>query len=259
MTMRGSIVRLLTAGTILGMAGAAAGQQTYTYGGPPVPIPDGVDPGTCATNPGADAVVPINVPDSFTLTDVSVAWYIQHTWQADLQIYLRHGATTVLLVDRPGSDGTVCGFANDNYGLNATTLFQVISTAPFVYDTGSPGAPADNVIGPWLPENPYTPFIGTNSQGMWELVAHDCAGLDTGTIIAISLTLTGGSGSTCYPNCDGSTTQPCLNVADFGCFLNRFAASDTYANCDGSTTIPVLNVADFGCFINTFAAGCSAC
>jgi hypothetical protein len=31
-------------------------------------------------------------------------------------------------------------------------------------------------------------------------------------------------GVLCVANCDGSTTQPCLNVLDFGCFLNRFAA-----------------------------------
>ncbi len=64
-------------------------------------------------------------------------------------------------------------------------------------------------------------------------------------------------GAVCYANCDGSTTAPILNVLDFGCFLNRFAAGDTYANCDQSTTPPVLNVLDFGCFLNLFAAGCS--
>ena len=63
----------------------------------------------------------------------------------------------------------------------------------------------------------------------------------------------------CYANCDHSTTQPCLNVLDFGCFLNQFAAGATYANCDNSTTPPVLNVLDFGCFLNKFAAGCSNC
>jgi hypothetical protein len=64
------------------------------------------------------------------------------------------------------------------------------------------------------------------------------------------------SGGVCYANCDGSTTPPILNVADFTCFLNKFAAGDPYANCDGSTTPPVLNVADFTCFLNKFAAGC---
>src|SRR5262249_21000786 len=49
----------------------------------------------------------------------------------------------------------------------------------------------------------------------------------------------------CYANCDHSTTNPCLNVLDFSCFLNAFAAGQTYANCDNSTTQPVLNVLDF--------------
>ena len=61
----------------------------------------------------------------------------------------------------------------------------------------------------------------------------------------------------CYANCDGSTTPPVLNVLDFACFLNRFAAGDSSANCDGSTTPPLLNVLDFACFLNKFAIGCS--
>ncbi len=60
----------------------------------------------------------------------------------------------------------------------------------------------------------------------------------------------------CYANCDHSTTVPALNVLDFICFLDEFAAGDPYANCDQSTTPPVLNVLDFTCFLNRFAAGC---
>ncbi len=64
-----------------------------------------------------------------------------------------------------------------------------------------------------------------------------------------------------YPNCDQSTVAPVLNVNDFICFLNAFAAGDPYypfqyANCDGSSLVPVLNVNDFVCFLNLFAAGC---
>ena len=62
--------------------------------------------------------------------------------------------------------------------------------------------------------------------------------------------------SMCYANCDGSNTPPILNVNDFGCFLNAYAAGDPYANCDGSTTPQVLNVLDFACFLNKYAAGC---
>jgi hypothetical protein len=60
----------------------------------------------------------------------------------------------------------------------------------------------------------------------------------------------------CYADCDGSTASPVLNVADFTCFLQRFAAGESYANCDGSTQSPVLNIADFTCFLQRFAAGC---
>lgn len=60
----------------------------------------------------------------------------------------------------------------------------------------------------------------------------------------------------CYPNCDGSTLAPVINVADFICFMNRYAAGDPYANCDHSTAPPTVNVADFICFMNSAAAGC---
>lgn len=60
----------------------------------------------------------------------------------------------------------------------------------------------------------------------------------------------------CPANCDRSIAWPVLNVADFTCFLQRFAAGDPYANCDESTQPPVLNVADFTCFLGRFAAGC---
>jgi hypothetical protein len=63
-------------------------------------------------------------------------------------------------------------------------------------------------------------------------------------------------GCSCYANCDNSATAPMLNVADFTCFLQQFAAGQLYANCDDSTIAPVLNVADFTCFLQRFAAGC---
>jgi trimeric autotransporter adhesin len=69
----------------------------------------------------------------------------------------------------------------------------------------------------------------------------------------------------CYANCDASTMIPLLNIDDFTCFINEFAAAQAlpheqqvghYTNCDGSTAAPVLNVDDFTCFINAYAAGC---
>jgi hypothetical protein len=78
-------------------------------------------------------------------------------------------------------------------------------------------------------------IVSSEDQQVWELSGAPCP---------------------CYANCDGSTAPPALNVLDFNCFLNRFAAAESYANCDGSTAPPVLNVLDFNCFLNRFAAGC---
>jgi hypothetical protein len=66
----------------------------------------------------------------------------------------------------------------------------------------------------------------------------------------------GGDPNPCYPNCDQSTVAPILNVQDFTCFLQRYAAGESYANCDNSTVAPVLNVQDFTCVLQSYAAGC---
>jgi trimeric autotransporter adhesin len=65
----------------------------------------------------------------------------------------------------------------------------------------------------------------------------------------------------CYPNCDGSSTPPRLNVQDFVCYLQSFVGgcagpSFCYPNCDGSSGTPFLNVQDFVCFLQKFAQGC---
>jgi hypothetical protein len=77
----------------------------------------------------------------------------------------------------------------------------------------------------------------------------------SGNTSEFSACVTVGTGA-CYANCDHSTSTPLLNVADFTCFLQKFAQGNAYANCDGSTSQPVLNVADFTCFIQKFAQGC---
>ena len=103
---------------------------------------------------------------------------------------------------------------------------------------------------------------GGQSTGAGGLILTGTAGQpDAGTLTgAGGLELRGGfwgaGTGACYANCDGSTTPPVANVADFTCFLQKFAALDPYANCDGSTVPPVINVADFTCFLQKFAAGC---
>lgn len=57
---------------------------------------------------------------------------------------------------------------------------------------------------------------------------------------------------TCYANCDSSTTTPVLNVADFACFMEKFADGNFYADCNSSGMLEVL---DFSCFLARYANG----
>jgi hypothetical protein len=112
-----------------------------------------------------------------------------------------------------------------------------------------------------IPPNPIGMSFTVPGNTTFQIVINDANSVAVSTCASTyTFQLSGGQFNctpvSCYPNCDHSTSSPCLTVQDFGCFLNAFAAGDTYANCDGSTTIPVLTVQDFGCFLNSFAAGC---
>ena len=62
----------------------------------------------------------------------------------------------------------------------------------------------------------------------------------------------------CYPDCDTSTGPGVLDIFDFLCFGNRFAANDPYAcNCDATTGPNTCDIFDFLCFGNAFSAGCN--
>ena len=98
----------------------------------------------------------------------------------------------------------------------------------------------------------------TTSSSTGTITFHGAPEPATGTVVigALAIREVFPTGPQCYANCDESTQNPILNVADFTCFLQRFAAGDSYANCDNSTQEPILNVADFTCFLQSFAAGC---
>ncbi len=108
----------------------------------------------------------------------------------------------------------------------------------------------------------YLPTVGIEVAG-WNLVLAGGVSADGKTLVgygtrdgpneALVIEL---PAHPCYANCDGSTSAPVLNVNDFVCFVNRFAAGDAYANCDYSTVPPVLNVQDFACFLSRFLSGC---
>ena len=61
----------------------------------------------------------------------------------------------------------------------------------------------------------------------------------------------------CYPDCDSSTGPGVLDIFDFLCFQNRYAAGASYAcNCDTTTGQDLCDIFDFLCFQNAYSAGC---
>jgi hypothetical protein len=55
----------------------------------------------------------------------------------------------------------------------------------------------------------------------------------------------------CYGDCDRNLQY---NSLDFECFNYYYAMGHPLANCDGSTVEPILNLDDFTCFNNRYAA-----
>jgi len=146
-----------------------------------------------------------------------------------------------LLPYRLTDSGTVLGWTyNGQYELGLDDL----SGLGFIWRSGSLSA-MDDIL---------TNGAGWHIRQLWDFnAAGQVAGIGelSGGLNYRAVMLT-----PCPANCDNSLSAPVLNVQDFACFLNKFAAGDTYANCDGSSTPPVLNVLDFSCFVNHFAAGC---
>ncbi len=145
-----------------------------------------------------------------------------------------------------------------NNGMVATAISGAGQLVGANYST--PGGAANTV------DTVENVFVQNPAAGAWtvEVMATqlvqdarlETVGVTDADFALVATGVSAGGGGGCYANCDESTTAPALNVADFTCFLQRFAAGDSYCNCDQSTSVPVLNVADFTCFLQSFAAGC---
>jgi subtilisin-like proprotein convertase family protein len=208
--------------------------QNFASTNVPIPIPD---LGTANST--------LSVAPSFPIFKATVNLSLTHTWDSDLIISLiPPSGPAVVLASNVGGSGD--NFTNTTFDDAAAT--SITAGAPPFTGTFRPS--------PGM----LSSLQATNSSGTWTLRIQDTAAQDVGTLLSWNLSLTPGTLPTCstpcYANCDGSTSVPLLTVADFACFLNRYAAGDSYANCDGSTAIPVLTVADFACFLNSYAAGC---
>ncbi len=180
---------------------SASGPVTVYDADPALAIPD-------AGGPANPAMHMINVPDSYTLSDVEIDLVVTHTWVGDLIVEVEHNGTTAILVDRMGFTGT-------GFGCNSNDLNVVID------DQGAGGAieslcgTGDNNPTPtsppnYVPNNPLSVFNGMDSAGAWIIRVSDNASFDTGTLDHWSLHLHRPGASPCegtFPVCGNGVVE----------------------------------------------------
>lgn len=158
--------------------GSATGTISIDVGASGSPVPLDVPVSIPDNNPaGADST--IDVPQSFTLSDLGVRVDIPHTWVGDLIITLTSPSnTTITLLDRPGQPATPNGCDNNDVAVTFTDGEPDPESA-----CDAAGTNASWPVATAGPVQPLSTFNGENVQGTWTLNVSDHAGIDLGQIV----------------------------------------------------------------------------
>ncbi len=190
------VAAVLLACTLANAQFQATGHAATTLAIPPTG--SGGSPGGCSfVVPGPNTTsFSVTVNDTFVVNRVRVSIDLVHSYVGDLRIALHHYATEVVLYDRtPGSSKDLNGvYTFDDQGI----LF-------FANALAAPGT----VVTPntYIPINPLSPFIGTNSGGLWTLTICDNAPGDVGILHGFGVELFGDDQF-------GGTVSPPLQIPD---------------------------------------------
>jgi subtilisin-like proprotein convertase family protein len=153
----------------------------------------------------------INVPDSITITSVSVNVGITHTYQGDLEVALiGPDNTTVLLHNLTGA-----GTDNINTTYNITTRSAQALTA----------------------------FNGKNTAGAWKLRVRDLAAGDGGTVNSWKLTFNGYSAltaNTAIPDNNTTGLTSTINVAATGTIVSLRVRVDVTHTYQGDLEVALI-------------------
>jgi subtilisin-like proprotein convertase family protein len=182
---------------------AGTGNQVLTFSASPaVAIPDNNATGITST---------INVPNSMTITSVSVNVGITHTFQGDLEVALiGPDNTTVLLHNRTGG-----GTDNINTTYNITTRSAQALSA----------------------------FNGKNASGAWKLRVRDLAAADTGTLNSWKVTFNGYStltANTAIPDNNATGITSTINVAATGTIVSLRVRVDVTHTFQGDLEVALI-------------------
>jgi subtilisin-like proprotein convertase family protein len=157
-----------------------------SFTGPPAAIPDGSGAGVnlplVVSGLGSISKVELSFDGSACSAAVGAATVgLDHSWVGDLVVKLTSPAgTTVKLMDRPGGPG--------NSGNNFCGTVLSDGAASSIQNVAAGQAP---YTGTFKPASPLAAFNGQNANGTWVLNASDLAPIDSGSVRAFTLLVTG--------------------------------------------------------------------
>lgn len=119
-------------------------------------------PGASDVDNAFTTVVPLNVLQPGIITDLNLYVNTSTPYSDNLEIFLRHNATTVQV-----------------YSMTGDTSSAIIN-ATFDDEAGGP-YPGGSVVGTFLPLQSLSAFDGMSLSGLWELLIYDDYITDDGT------------------------------------------------------------------------------
>jgi subtilisin-like proprotein convertase family protein len=158
----------------------------FTFHGPAAAIPDGSPAGVqvplAVSGVGTVSKVELSFDgDSCSTAIGSTTVGLDHTWVGDLVVNLTSpGGTTVNLMNRPGgSNNSANNFCGTLLSDSAPSSIQTVTPAQAPY------------TGTFKPASPLAAFQGQNADGTWVLGVSDVVPIDSGSVRAFSLLVTG--------------------------------------------------------------------
>ena len=185
----------------------------------------------------------INVPDAFTIADLDVGVWMEHTYRGDIEITLLgpDGVTAVSLIADAGSGGDNLNVLFDDDAL----------TAP---DAANHAPPPPYYAVHWTPAAPLAVYNFTDAVGDWTLQMCDDAGGDTGTLNQWTLYFK--TGLVAGPTAQAAATCP-LNDVQYDFQVVNTTGSDQAFTVAYTAGWPVAGPADTGVVPNGTAASLS--